>query len=88
MDAAELNELNAHAQQVAGRLGVGAAVSLIETERSSVDPGGPRLELRVFRDMAGQLQEVSKNLSMDRPDLKALIEEEIEVMAPQLSENQ
>lgn len=84
MDSKEIDELNAHAEKVAGKLGVGAAVRLVTMERSDVNTGGPQIELSVFRHVAGQIQERSEHFRLERPNLKAVIEEQIAVLASHL----
>jgi hypothetical protein len=84
MDPKQIAELNAHAEKVAGKLGVRAAVRLVTLERSDVNTGGPQIELTVFRDVGGQIQEQSGHFRLERPNLKAVIEEQLAVLASQL----
>jgi hypothetical protein len=85
MDSKQIAELNAHAETVAGKLGVRAAVRLVNLERSDVNTGGPQLELTVFRDVGGRIQERSAHLRLERPNLEAVIEEQLAVLASQLN---
>jgi hypothetical protein len=84
MNAKELENLNATAEKVAGKLGIRATVHLVTPERSEVDTG-PQIKLTVFREVAGQMQERSKHFRSDRGDLPTVIEEELEVLASQLA---
>ena len=52
MDQKTLESLNVHAEAVAERLGVHAAVNLSEAEESDLNPG-TRAVLTVFRDSLG-----------------------------------
>ena len=85
MNAKEIENLNAIAEKVAGKLGIRAAVHLVTPERSEVNTGGPQIKLTVFREVAGQMQERSKHFRSDRGDLPTIIEQELEVLASQLS---
>jgi hypothetical protein len=83
MDAKTLENLNAHAEKVANRLGVHAAVELEQRmERSDSNPEGLRLVLCVFRDSSGPRPQI--NFPPNAPDLQARIEKEIPVLAQQL----
>lgn len=82
MDEKTLQELNAHAEAVANKLGVHAGVGLEQMERSDVNPGGLRLVLSVFRDSAGPRPHI--NFPPEARDLQARIEKEIPVLAQQL----
>jgi hypothetical protein len=86
MNAKEIEDLNANAEKIAGKLGVRATVRLVAPERSQVNTGSPQIELTVFREIAGRMEERSKHLRLERQDLPAVIEQEIEVLASQLSE--
>jgi hypothetical protein len=43
MDAKEIEALNAHAEKVAGKLGVRATVELVAPERSQVNTANPQI---------------------------------------------
>jgi hypothetical protein len=83
MDSKQIDEFNAHAEKAAAKLGVGAAVRLVTMEASDVNNGGPHLELTVFREVAGRVQERCKHFRQEIPNLRAVIEEEIAVLASQ-----
>lgn len=85
MNAKEIENLNAIAEKVAGKLGIRATIHLVTPERSEVDTGGPQIKLTVFRKVAGQMQERSKHFRCDRADLPTVIEQELEVLASQLA---
>src|SRR5580700_2563308 len=70
MDTKELEALNAHAEKVAGKLGVRAAVALVAPERSQVNTTHPQIQLTVFREISGRMEERSTHFRMDRQDLK------------------
>lgn len=74
-----INELNAHAERVAQKLGVLAGVALVNLERFDVEPGGERIKLSVFRGSGVGPQSVT--FAPDTPDLKARIEQEIPRLA-------
>lgn len=82
MDEKTLARLNAHAEAVAERLGVHAAVSLSEAEESGINSEGTRAVLTVFRDPSGPSLHI--NFPAEAPDLQARIEQEISVLAQQL----
>jgi len=84
MNAKEIENLNAIAEKVAGKLGIRATIHLVTPERSEVDTHGPQIKLTVFREFAGQMQERSKHFRSDRADLPTVIEQELEVLASQL----
>jgi hypothetical protein len=75
----------AHAQTVAGKLGLRATVRLVAPERSQVNTANPKIELTVFREISGRMEERSTHLRMDRQDLKDVIEQEIDILASQLT---
>jgi hypothetical protein len=81
MDEKTLESLNAHANSVAERLGVHAAVNMSEAEESGLNPGA-RAVLTVFRDSLGPSLHV--NFPAEARDLQARIEQEIPVLAQQL----
>ena len=81
MDEKTLESLNAHANSVAERLGVHAAVNLSEAEQSDLNPG-TRAVLTVFRDPLGPSLHV--NFPAEARDLQARIEQEIPALAQQL----
>jgi hypothetical protein len=85
MDAKEIEALNAHAEKVAGKLGVRATVGLVAPERSQVNTANPQILLTVFREISGRMEERSAHLRMDRQDLKDVIEQEIGILASQLT---
>ena len=85
MDATEIVGLNAHAEKVAGKLGVRASVGLVAPERSQVNTANPQIQLTVFREISGRMEERSTHFRMDRADLKDVIEQEIEILASQLT---
>ena len=84
MDTKEIEALNAHAETVAGKLGVRATVRPVAPERSQVDTANPEIQLKVFRETSGRMEERSTHFRMDRQDLKDVIEQEIEILASQL----
>ena len=86
MNAKEIEDLNASAEKIAGKLGVRATVRLVVPERSQVNTDSPQIELTVFREIAGRMEERSTHLRLERQDLPAVIEQEIEVLASQLTE--
>jgi hypothetical protein len=79
VDAKIIEELNAHAESVANKLGVHAGVRLEEIERSDVSPSGPRLVLSVFRNESTAPRRIE--IRPDAADLKACIEKEISALA-------
>jgi hypothetical protein len=81
MDEKTLESLNLHAEAVAERLGVHAAVNLSEVEESDFNPGA-RAVLTVFRDPSGPSLHI--NFPAEARDLQARIEQEIPVLAQQL----
>ena len=85
MDAKEIGALNAHAETVAGKLGVRATVQLVAPERSQVNTANPQIQLTVFREISGRMEERSTHFRMDRQDLQDVIEQEVEILACQLS---
>jgi hypothetical protein len=84
MGAMEIETLNAHAETVAGKLGVRATVQLVAPERSQVNTANLQIQLTVFREISGRMEERSTHFPMDRQDLQDVIEQEIEILASQL----
>jgi hypothetical protein len=87
MNTEEIDALNAHAEKIAGKLGVRATVRLVVPERSQVNTGSPQIELTVFREISGRMEERSEHLRLERQDLANVIEQDIEVLASQLSDS-
>jgi hypothetical protein len=87
MDSKRIGELNTHAENVAAKLGVAAAVRLVTMERSDdVSSGETQIELTDFRQIAGRIQERSERFRLERPNLEAVIEEQLAVLASQLND--
>ena len=85
MDTKEIEALNAHAETVAAKLGVRATVGLDAPEQSQVNTANPQIQLTVFRLVSSQIEECSTHFRMDRQDLKDVIEQEIVLLASQLT---
>jgi hypothetical protein len=81
MDKETLETLNIHAEAIAERLGVHAAVHVSEAEDSDFNLGA-RAVLTVFRDPSGPSLHI--NFPAEAPDLQARIEREIPVLAQEL----
>jgi len=71
----DINDLNAHADRVAQKLGAHAAVGLVTLEPSHIEPGGERVKLSVFRKNISDSRHTT--FAPDSRDLKARIEQEI-----------
>jgi flagellar biosynthesis/type III secretory pathway protein FliH len=82
MDQKAIHRLDAEAQKLAEKLGVHASVSLAEGDEAGLDPGSPRVVLKVFHDGAAALQ---TEFRTDAADLRARIEQEIPVLAQELA---